>query len=241
MSHTNATTNYSLPQFVTTDKPAWLTDINNAYLAIDTAMNNNATAAATADGKGDQALLDAAAADTKATNAKNAADGALADIANAYLATDTYALNDLVIYNSLLYKCTTAISTPEAWDSTHWTRVTIEDQLNTKASTSALATVATTGSYNDLSNKPSIPDIAYSGTLVRQTDSAGYINLTYGELNVSGQPKVIVITNQSYNDAINFFYNYDTNRANVAIRVFDKSGNPLTNSGLIRFCLIVIE
>lgn len=47
MSHTNNTTNYALPNFIATDKPAWMGDINPAMTAIDTAMHNNATAAAT--------------------------------------------------------------------------------------------------------------------------------------------------------------------------------------------------
>ena len=38
MSHTNTTPNYNLPQFVGSDKPAWLTDVNNAMSAIDTAI-----------------------------------------------------------------------------------------------------------------------------------------------------------------------------------------------------------
>lgn len=42
MSSTNHTTNYNLPQFVGTDKPAWLGDINPAMSAIDTQMKNNA-------------------------------------------------------------------------------------------------------------------------------------------------------------------------------------------------------
>ena len=45
MSHTNATTNYSLPQFQGTDKPAWLGDINPAFSAIDTQMKTNADSA----------------------------------------------------------------------------------------------------------------------------------------------------------------------------------------------------
>lgn len=47
MSATNATANYSLPVFLATDKPAWLTDWNGAMNAIDTAIH---TAQATADG-----------------------------------------------------------------------------------------------------------------------------------------------------------------------------------------------
>lgn len=51
MSHTNSTTNYNLPQFVGSDKPAWLGDINPAMSAIDTAIKNASDSATTADGK----------------------------------------------------------------------------------------------------------------------------------------------------------------------------------------------
>ena len=43
MSATNATTNYSLPLFIGTDKPAWLVDFNGAMNAIDSQMKVNAT------------------------------------------------------------------------------------------------------------------------------------------------------------------------------------------------------
>ena len=44
MSATNATTNYSLPLFIGTDKPAWLVDWNAAMTDIDAQMKVNATA-----------------------------------------------------------------------------------------------------------------------------------------------------------------------------------------------------
>lgn len=141
MSHTNSTTNYNLPQFLTTDKPAWLTDVNNAYLAIDTAMKNNADAASTADTKATNAGTAATNADTKATNAKSAADGAIASIADTFSDTNTYVVDDIVMYNSLLYKCTTAVTTPGAWTgSANWERTTVEDILDTKADTSDIPT-----------------------------------------------------------------------------------------------------
>ena len=46
MSATNHTTNYNLPQFVGTDKPAWLGDVNPAMSAIDTQMKANANGVA---------------------------------------------------------------------------------------------------------------------------------------------------------------------------------------------------
>lgn len=45
MAHTNSTPNYNLPQFLGTDKPAWLTDINNAMSNIDAAIAAAKTAA----------------------------------------------------------------------------------------------------------------------------------------------------------------------------------------------------
>lgn len=39
MGATNHTPNYNLPQFIGTDVPSWLTDINGAFSAIDTAID----------------------------------------------------------------------------------------------------------------------------------------------------------------------------------------------------------
>ena len=46
-AHTNATTNYELPQFVGTDKPTWLGDFNEAMSDIDAGMHENASDIAT--------------------------------------------------------------------------------------------------------------------------------------------------------------------------------------------------
>ena len=70
MAHTNSTTNYNLPQFISTDKPAWLSDVNGAMSDIDTAIHNAATDAATADGKADTAISDASDALDAAVNAR---------------------------------------------------------------------------------------------------------------------------------------------------------------------------
>lgn len=48
MSHTNSTPNYNLPQFIGTDKPTWLTDVNGALNTIDTQMKANADSATSA-------------------------------------------------------------------------------------------------------------------------------------------------------------------------------------------------
>lgn len=56
MSHTNQTPNYHLPQFIGTDKPAWLVDFNQSMSDIDTQMKANETASATAEANAQSAL-----------------------------------------------------------------------------------------------------------------------------------------------------------------------------------------
>ena len=51
--------------------------------------------------------------------------------ADAYDPTATYAIGDKVSYAGNVYSCISAISTPEAWDSTHWDQVDpIQDQVD---------------------------------------------------------------------------------------------------------------
>lgn len=53
------------------------------------------------------------------------------DIADVYDSTATYAVGDYCMKDGVLYRCTTAISTPEAWTSGHWTAVQVGDELGT--------------------------------------------------------------------------------------------------------------
>lgn len=133
MSHTNSTANYGLPQFITTDKPFWLTDINQAFSDIDLAIKNASDTATTASNNATQALSDASAASTAATAADTKATGAGASIADTFDATSTYSIGACVMYNSLLYRCTAAITTPGPWTgSANWTRVNAEDLIDLK-------------------------------------------------------------------------------------------------------------
>lgn len=63
MSATNHTTNYNLPQFIGTDIPSWLSDVNGAMAAIDTAIK-----AAKDAGDQGQTTAAAVAADLAAAN-----------------------------------------------------------------------------------------------------------------------------------------------------------------------------
>ena len=135
MSHTNSTTYYGLPQFVTTDKPAWLTDVNTAFSAIDTGIHNAKGAADAAQGDATQALSDAGYALSTANTANGKGTGAIASISENFESTNTYAVGDIVMYNNLLYRCIAAITTPGDWTgSANWNRVTL-DTLNVEQNT----------------------------------------------------------------------------------------------------------
>lgn len=53
----------------------------------------------------------------------NSLDNIPPNIAPAYSASSTYAIGDYCTKDNVLYKCSTAISTAEAWNSAHWTQV----------------------------------------------------------------------------------------------------------------------
>lgn len=94
MSSTNKTTNYELPQFLGTDKPAWLGDINPAFTAIDTAMHNNAV-------KAQQGVTDASTAQTTADSAYTRAGTAIEDAGTAQTTANTAIANIASLANKL--------------------------------------------------------------------------------------------------------------------------------------------
>lgn len=54
-------------------------------------------------------------------------DGALA---LAYSSSSTYDVGDYVMHSGGLYRCTTAITTAEAWTAGHWTQVSMADEVS---------------------------------------------------------------------------------------------------------------
>lgn len=90
MGHTNSTANLSLPQFIGTDKPTWLGDVNGAFSAIDSYAGTNDAAVAAAVSDASSAIAQAAsavstanAANTTAGNASTAATNAVGTANNA--------------------------------------------------------------------------------------------------------------------------------------------------------------
>ena len=48
-----------------------------------------------------------------------------------WISITKYAKGDFCIHDNVLYKCSTAITTAEAWNAAHWTATTIGDELAT--------------------------------------------------------------------------------------------------------------
>jgi len=67
--------------------------------------------------------------DIDATTRIRMYDGVMGSLADEYDPLLTYTLGSLTIYHGLLYKNTTAIVTPEAWDINHWNSVNLEDLM----------------------------------------------------------------------------------------------------------------
>lgn len=49
--------------------------------------------------------------------------------APAYDSTKTYAVGDLCSKDNVVYKCSTAIATAEAWTAGHWTQVSLGEEI----------------------------------------------------------------------------------------------------------------
>jgi hypothetical protein len=49
---------------------------------------------------------------------------------DVYDPESTYEVHDFCYYENELYECNTAISTPEAWDETHWTKIIVKDLID---------------------------------------------------------------------------------------------------------------
>jgi len=94
----------------------------------------------------------------KDTDAKQAVEANIATVeTDATSASKGYAVGDQLILEDVMYDVTTSISQGDALvvGTNISVASSITTQLKAKANTSSLATVATTGDYNDLINQPS--------------------------------------------------------------------------------------
>lgn len=93
------------------------------------AAASSATAAQTAAQTATTKAGEAAQSKTDAQTASQTTVNVLDSMAPEYSSSKTYAVGDLVIHDNQLYECSTAITTAEAWNASHWTVSTVENQI----------------------------------------------------------------------------------------------------------------
>lgn len=110
--------------------------------------------------------------------------GAAGVVASAYSSSSTYAVGDYVIHNSNLYRCTTAITTAEAFTAAHWTQVVLGDDVSDlKADLSAITSKTIIGKNKFNPNDSDIVENKYinqDGSFTANTayNTSGYIDVS---------------------------------------------------------------
>lgn len=84
-------------------------------------------------------------------------------VANAYSASSTYELGDYCIKDGVVYKCSTAIPTAEAWNASHWTEVKVMEEIESAQGSTAQADKLTNARYIDGVSFNGTADIIHYG------------------------------------------------------------------------------
>lgn len=105
--------------------------VDQAIAALNVAMEATSTDAENAAASASAALASERAAQAAAEQAAQTLESyAKADtIASVYSYASTYDVGDYAYHGGVLYRCTTAITTAEAWTAAHWTAVTLGDDV----------------------------------------------------------------------------------------------------------------
>lgn len=182
MSATNHTTNYNLPQFVGTDKPTWLTDVNGALSTIDTQMKANADSAT--------------GADTKATTANNSI-GTLSNLSTTAKTDLVSAINEVNTATGVAQTtANTAISNASDAQTTANSAENGVNAVNDYLNLTSFVTYNNTGNFTRTVGVGTMTGVAI--TVARNAD--GTLCKIYGSVGVSN----------ANNTALRFKLNLDT-------------------------------
>lgn len=155
MSYTNKTANYELPQWIGTDKPTFLEDMNEAYQAIDTAMKENAQAAAAAQSTADTNTGSISTLDTQ-VNGTGGIASQISDIAGdiTTLTGNVNTINSLIGDGTPTTTAQTLIGAINELEAGKASDTDVK-ALETKVGTAALTTTAPDlcGAVNELNAK----------------------------------------------------------------------------------------
>lgn len=199
--HTNSTQNYNLPQFIGSDKPTWLGDVNTAMSTIDTAMGTNAsnisslgTRVTSAEGIASQASTDVAGL-TSTVNTLSDNVTTVTTTANNAQSTATSALN-------------TANSASDKADS-NTTKIGDLTSLTTTDKTDVVSAI----NENVTSINGILDDLVYTEEVTLASNITIKANSNYGDGSHSktitprsGYKPVLVTQENIYNKAVNLWY-----------------------------------
>lgn len=166
MSHTNSTSNYNLPQFIGTDKPTWLTDVNGAMTNIDTAIKNASDTATTASGNATTANTNIGTMASLTTTDKSSLVGAI---------------------NEVKTGVTTAQNTANSATSTATTANTNANKALTQVANFNLT------SFNNLTASLTNGTLSFS-SLKMAKNSDGSLAKIYGSVLITGQTTTATVT-----------------------------------------------
>ena len=110
--------------------------------------------------------------------------GDVANIAATYSTSATYAVGDYCIYSSQLYRCTTAITTAEAWTAAHCEAVQLGDDVSTLRS-----------ALNDIIDvSPDIKTANKNSDVFTTYATAGYLSYTDGHFSSDADYTILLLT-----------------------------------------------
>lgn len=102
---------------------------------------------------GDYVVIDNESTGTHKFKALDISANLAGNIANTYSSSASYAVGQYCLYNNNLYRCTTTISTPEAWNGAHWVQVTVGEGLYDKVDKVSGKGLSTNDFTNTYKNK----------------------------------------------------------------------------------------
>ena len=196
---TNKTANYDLPQFVGTDKPTWLGDINQAMADIDAGMHENATNissmasdVATASATASQASQDVSAL-TSTVNTLSSDVTAVTTTANNAQQTATSALNTANTANGNIGNLSQLVTT----DKTSVVNSINEVKTNSDTFETTITNYLTLSDNRNLSNPTTSSGTTAGNTMRIALNNTGSLGKIYGNINVNGASSnpVIKFTN----------------------------------------------
>lgn len=142
----------------------------------------------------------------------------LAQIADTYSTSGTYAMGEYVWYDGDLYRCVTAIAVGESWTSAHWTQVTAGGELSDlkSASKSLESATANVDLHPDKTDFTGTKAINYT---TGSENTTAYRAVT-GYINVKGHSRIVYPR-----------INITDETATYGLAFYDESKNIISGSG----------